>query len=64
VPSIKQQRVQLVMRLAPEDHRRVTEMAQEQGRSLGELISVLYRENELLKARQAAIENGVTTDGR
>lgn len=50
----KTKRVVLQARVAPEDHRRITELAQEQGRSLGELLAVMYRENEFFKAQQAA----------
>jgi predicted HicB family RNase H-like nuclease len=54
VAEEKTKRVVLQARVAPEDHRRITELAQEQGRSLGELLAVMYRENEFFKAQQAA----------
>lgn len=58
---MKQQRVQLIARMAPEDHERIVAKAKEEGRSLGELIAVMYRENEILRLQ--AQQNGVG-DGR
>jgi hypothetical protein len=50
----KTKRVVLQARMSPGDRLRLTELAQEQGRSLGELLSILWRENEFYKAQRAA----------
>jgi hypothetical protein len=45
---VKLERVQLNARLAPADAEKITERARRESRSLGEVIALMIRENELL----------------
>ena len=47
----KQQRIQLIARMAPQDHARIKHEAEVEGRSLGEFIARVILERDLLRAQ-------------
>ncbi len=45
----KRERVHLVARISPEDHSSIVNRARKEGRSIGEMISIMRLETEMLR---------------